>query len=111
MATMVPGSLISVPAPRSAVIRTVAAVNIARRRKTSPEAGRAIEILGHAIEYLADEFSLECMARQGEIAAGMHPRVVAIEILKACNRQVYLSCPEAVTLGDRLRSLLRLNRA
>jgi hypothetical protein len=82
----------------------------ARRRIVSRESGRAIEMLGHAIEYLADEFALECMSRQENIAAGMHPRVVAIEILKKCNRVVYLSCPEAPRLGERVRSWLRWQR-
>jgi hypothetical protein len=65
-----------------------------------------MEMLAHAVEYLADEFSLECMTRQDNIAAGMHPRVVAIEILKKCSRVVYLSCPEIPTLGERLGRLV-----
>jgi len=88
-----------------------AAVIAPRRRIVSRDAGRAIEMLGHAIEYLADEFALECMSRQESIAAGMHPRVVAIEILKKCNRVVYLSCPEAPTLSERVRGWLRGQRA
>ena len=88
-----------------------AAVIAPRRRIVSRDAGRAIEMLGHAIEYLADEFALECMSRQENIAAGMHPRVVAIEILKKCNRVVYLSCPEAPTLAERVRGWLRGQRA
>ncbi|WP_263351871.1 F-box protein [Acidicapsa acidisoli] len=82
-----------------------------RRRRVSPEEGRAIEILGHAIEYLEDEFALECMSRQAHVGVGMHPRVVAIEILKKCNRVVYLSCPEIPTLGDRIRGVLGRRRA
>jgi len=68
-------------------------------------------MLGHAIEYLADEFSLECMSRQEQLAAGMHPKVVAIEILKACNRAAYLNCPEIPTLTERLRMWLHWERA
>jgi len=82
-----------------------------RRRRVSQESGRAIEMLGHAIEYLADEFALECMTRQEQVGPGMHPRVVAIEILKKCNRVVYLSCPEIPTLGDRIRAVLGRRRA
>jgi hypothetical protein len=81
-----------------------------RRRRVSPEEGRAIEMLGHAIEYLADEFALECMSRQEHGGSGMHPRVVAIEILKKYNRVVYLSCPEIPTLGERIRAVLRRQR-
>jgi hypothetical protein len=81
-----------------------------RRRRVSQEFGRAIEMLGHAIEYLADEFALECMRGQEHVGVGMHPRVVAIEILKKCNRVVYLSCPEIPTLGERIRAVLHRQR-
>ncbi len=101
------GNLMSLPAPRTAQAGSDSVVvRAARRRKVSAEAGRAMEMLGHAVEYLADEFSLECMTRQNDIAAGMHPRVVAIEILKKCSRVVYLSCPEVPTLGERLGRLV-----
>jgi hypothetical protein len=73
-------------------------------------AGRALEILGHAIEYLADEFSQECMNRDLRIAPGIHPRIMAIEMLKARNREIYFSCPERLTLGERLMSWLHLQR-
>ncbi len=33
-----------------------AAGGVRRRRRISPQAGHALEILGHAIEYLADEY-------------------------------------------------------
>ena len=88
-----------------------------RRRSVSPAAGRGLEMLGHAIEYLADEFSLECslelMARGPRIAPPLigtstHPTVIAIEMLKARNREIYLSCPERPSLGDRLMSWLHL---
>jgi hypothetical protein len=111
MATTNPVSLISAPAKLTHLSQSRAAVFTTRRRKTSQEAGRALEVLGHAIEYLADEFALECMTGQKEIAGGVHPRVVAIEILKSCNRQIYLSCPEVPTLGERLRSILGFQRA
>jgi len=106
--TMSSGNLISVPASPAALNPAVAAALKPRRRNLSREAGQALEILGHAIEYLADEFALECMSRQANISPGLHPRVVAIEMLKAKNREIYLSCPVVPTLGDRLRSLLRL---
>jgi hypothetical protein len=109
MATSIAGGrLASIPATERALLGPRAAAGIRRRRKTTPEAGQAIEMLGHAIEYLADEFSLECMNRQENVAAGMHPRVVAIEILKKCNREVYLSCPEVPTCGEWMESWFRL---
>ena len=108
--TSTTGNLISMPASRGIQGQARSEVRVQRRRNVSPEVGRAIEMLGHAIEYLADEFSLECMTRQEPILPGTHPRVIAIEILKTCNRVVYLSCPEAPTLVERLRGWLHLER-
>jgi len=82
-----------------------------RRRRLTPDAGRAIEMLGHAIEYLADEFTLECMTTRRPVAAGTHPQMKAIELLMARNREIYFSCPELPTFGERLRSWLHLQRA
>ena len=82
-----------------------------RRRKISPEAGRAIEMLGHAIEYLSDEFALECMSHKGKPQNGIHPQIEAIELLMAHNREVYFSCPEVPTFGERLRSILKFQGA
>ena len=90
---------------------------VKRRRLITPEAGRAIEMLGHAIEYLADEHALGCISRRdkGERQNGCpeekHPHVVAIEMLMARNREVYFSCPEVPTLGERLRAWLHVQRA
>jgi hypothetical protein len=71
-------------------------------------------MLGHAIEYLADEHALDCLIRPERALAGrcnsMHPQIVAIELLKARNREVYFSCPEVMTLGDRLRAWLHVQR-
>jgi hypothetical protein len=82
-----------------------------RSRRMTPAAGRAIEMLGHATEYLADEFALECMSDKALATAGTHPQLEAIELLKARNREIYLSCPELPTLGEWVRSLLRVLRA
>jgi len=86
------------------------AVESRRARRMTPEVGRAIEMLGHAIEYLADEFALECMSRR-EMGPGKHPRIAAIELLKERNREIYLRCPEISTWGDRMRELLRTRKA
>jgi hypothetical protein len=72
----------------------------------TPTAGRAIEMLGHAIEYLTDEFILECINTTGPVALATHPQMKAIELLMARNREVYFSCPEVPTYGERLRSWL-----
>ncbi len=74
----------------------------ARNRHINPEAGRALEILGHAIEYLADEY-----AHAGNSLSADDAQVQAIQILMAVNRQVYLTCPVVPSLGDRLRARLQ----
>jgi hypothetical protein len=93
-----------------ASLRASRALVSSRRRRISREAGRAIEMLGHAIEYLADEFALDCMMGRVEPYRGTHPRIAAIELLKARNREIFLSCPQAPSLADRLRALWSLLR-
>jgi hypothetical protein len=62
------------------------------RRTVSPASGRALEILGHAIEYLADEYVLKA-ARTGTLNSD-DPRIDAMHILMSLNREVYYACPE-----------------
>jgi hypothetical protein len=73
-----------------------------RRRRISPEAGRAIEKLAHAIEYLSDEFVQD--------SGPLHPhdgRVEAIQLLMSLNRAVYCECPEMKPgVGGGLRDFL-----
>ncbi|HEY3628962.1 MAG TPA: hypothetical protein VGL00_21925 [Terracidiphilus sp.] len=83
------------PAVRTAEMRG------ARRRYISPPAGHALEILGHAIEYLTDEY-----VHEGEIFSPHDPRLEAVQLLMACNRKIYFSCPEVPTFGDRLSAWL-----
>jgi hypothetical protein len=72
------------------------------RRRIGPEAGMALERLGHAIEYLTDEFMYE----EGPAPLRRDGRLEAIEILMAANRSVYFQCPEVPTLRERLSALL-----
>lgn len=74
------------------------------RRRTTPEAGFALEILGHAIEYLADEYVHEA-GLLPSIYSG-DPRVEAIQLLMAANRQVYFACPLAPSLYQRVAGCL-----
>ena len=70
------------------------------RRRTTPEAGFALEILGHAIEYLADEY-----VHEAGLLPSIHsgdPRVEAIQLLMAANRQVYYACPVVPSLYQRV---------
>ena len=65
-----------------------------RRRHISPEAGRALEILGHAIEYLADEF-----IRSGESVSADNGQVESIQLLMGINRQIYFAVPGSAYIG------------
>ncbi len=77
------------------------AVRADRRRHITPEAGHALEILGHAIEYLTDEYVRE--ARQ---VSAHDPGVRAIQMLMAVNRQIYYACPVKSTFTARLRAFI-----
>ena len=70
-----PAPVIAIPATRN------------RRRSISPQAGHALEKLGHAIEYLTDEF----VHRSGSLSAS-DPDLQAVQLLMALNRQVYFEC-------------------
>jgi hypothetical protein len=92
--------------PISAPVASVARVRSNRRRRITPQAGRALEILGHAIEYLTDEF-----VHRGQEISPRSSELEAVQVLMALNRQVYYECPEVVTMSDRLRSMLHLRAA
>jgi hypothetical protein len=70
-------------------------------RRLSPEEGKAVEVLGHAIEYLADEYAAD-IGSTGALGRA-DPRVEAIEVLKAMNRSVYLSGTEVQPVFRRIR--------
>jgi hypothetical protein len=72
-----------------------------RRRRISPRAGHALEILGHAIEYLTDEF-----VNSGAAFSSRNAQLEAVQLLMARNREVYFECPEIPSLGERCRALL-----
>jgi hypothetical protein len=70
------------------------------RRRITPEAGFALEVLGHAIEYLADEY-----VHEGGILSSLDrpdPCVEALRLLMAANRQVYFACPMMPSLYHRV---------
>ena len=73
-----------------------------RARRIAPEQGRAIEKLAHAIEYLTDELTLQCMTARSE-SFQPQPTLAAIELLKRCNREIYLACPPMPTFTERMR--------
>lgn len=89
-------------AEQAAAVQTLPAESN-RRRRVDPASGRALEILGHAIEYLTDE-----MVHSNELIIANNPRLEAVQLLMGINRQIYLQCPEVETLAERCRSLLHL---
>lgn len=72
-----------------------------RRRHISPAAGHALEKLGHAIDYLADEY-----IHDGGTFNRGDAKLQAVEMLMAANREIYFACPEVPTLGERWRNWL-----
>jgi hypothetical protein len=74
------------------------------RRQLSREAGQALEILGHAIEYLADEYAND-LADKGPLG-NADPRVAAIQILKGLNRAIYYSGTDVEPAFGRMKRWL-----
>jgi hypothetical protein len=72
-----------------------------KRRSITPETGRALVTLGHALEYLTDEF-----VHEGGSFTANRGQIDAIQLLIRLNRQVYMSCPEAPGFGQWLRSFV-----
>lgn len=93
-------TLSSLPIPASVPAPLVIQGHIHRRR-IAPRAGHALEILGHAIEYLSDEF-----AHAGGSLSAHNAQVEAVQLLMAVNRQIYLACPEVPSMGERWRALV-----
>ena len=73
-----------------------------RRRRIDRDSGRALEILAHAIEYLADEY-----VHHGGQLKSSDGQVQAMQLLMAANRSIYTACPEIPTLEERCIGLLR----
>ena len=101
--SLINGFSIRVATPVSS---SVARARSKRTRRITPEAGRALEILGHAIEYLTDEF-----VHAGKAMSSESGEVAAVQLLMAVNRQVYYECPEVLSVTDRLRAMLHLHAA
>lgn len=76
------------------------------RRLITPQAGQALVILGHAIEYLADEF-----VHRGVSFSSNDAQLEAMQMLMALNREIYFECREIPSLAQRCRSFLHLPQA
>ena len=74
-----------------------------RIRQISPRAGRALEILGHAIEYLTDEY-----VRGAKQISANDPEVQAIQLLMRLNREIYFDCPVVPTIANPIRRLFQV---
>jgi len=72
------------------------------RRRITPEAGRGLEILGHALDYLADE--LVCDGCRFSDEGG---RLQAIQLLTYLNRKIYFACDIEPTFRERAQLLFR----
>lgn len=72
------------------------------RRKVTQEAGRGLEKLTHALEYLTDEF-----VHDGCRIAEDCGRLQAIQLLASLNRQIYFACGVEPTVRERAQSIFR----
>lgn len=81
---------------------TAVRLRTSRPRRISPDAGHALEILGHAIEYLTDEF-----VHEGADLTAHNGQIDAVQLLMAVNRQIYYECPEVPTMSERFMALMR----
>jgi hypothetical protein len=77
-----------------------------RRRRISPQAARALQTLGNAVEYLSDEF-----VNNGESYSANNSQLAAMRLLMDLNRQVFVECPELPTLSERFRALFPVGKS
>src|SRR4051794_4318061 len=82
---------------------TTQAEKTQHRRHISVQAGCAIGMLGHAIEYMTDEY-----IHEAKHLAAHDSQLQAIQILMALNREIYYACPVQPTFTERLRAFLRI---
>lgn len=73
-------------------------------RQISPEAGHALEILGHAIGYLIDSATDRII--KGATIEDELGTLAAADILKARNREIYFACPLQLPLRSRFLNWL-----
>jgi len=95
----------SFPVPAQVFFSDMSRVRLVRRR-IGVEAGHALEILGHAIEYLVDESN-----STETVLPANDPRADAVRLLMELNRQIYFDCPEVHSIADSWRSFLRSHGA
>ena len=74
------------------------------RRRPTPEQGRALEMLGHAVEYVVDS-RLYLPAGGAELSDEL-----AVQLLMRLSREVFAECAQVVPLRRRLRWIARWMR-
>ena len=94
---------VSIPFPAPAV--TAAEVRTHGTRRISAKAERGLEILGHAIDYLTDEYVHD----DGGSMSDNDPCVEAIQLLMGRHREIYIACPETPSFADRIRAWFHRN--
>lgn len=100
----IPESTNVVSPSRASIISNSEVQGRHHKRRISPQAGRALEILGHAIGYLTDELVYE-----GGPLSAHNGQLEAIGLLMARNRTIYFSCPVIPSLGEQLRTFFRIH--
>jgi hypothetical protein len=98
VATTTSGFLLRSAAPVAPAHRLLSA----RQRRIDRASGRALEILSHAIEYLADEY-----VYHGGQLTGSDGELHAMQILAMLNREIYAACPEVPTFNERCTAFVR----
>lgn len=73
---------------------------VAVRRRPNQMQGQALEILGHAIEYLVDSRVVNIDGNRIEYNRD------AVALLSKSSREIFDGCEAVVPLGDRLKSWL-----
>src|ERR1017187_4134898 len=98
-------TLSSISVDAFALVSPVPAAYPDRPRHITFSAGRALEMLGHAIEYLSDEYFC------GEPSVALErAHLEAVQILMSLNHDVYFACPPVMTLRERWHSFLHPHR-
>ena len=69
------------------------------RRRGSPAQGQALEVLGHAIEYLVDSRLFSSNRREAEDDRE------AAQILMVLSRAVFEECPEVISVRRQLKRM------
>ncbi len=73
-----------------------------RPRRITPDVGRALERLSHAIEYLTDEF-----VNGTDSETGSKDCLDAVRVLMTLRRHIYFESPEIPPLRDRCRGFMK----